>query len=243
MEDTPGNRLKKARIAAGYATPTIAHKRFGWPVSTINAHENGQNNLRPEIAQRYSEAYGVRAEWLLKFSDDGGPDEDAEASEAKPHKGDLVPINVAGVLQAGAFREVDEFVQGERVTIFEPRDKDFPQARQVAFDVDGDSMNDLKPRPIMPGDRVVCVDYEDLKGRVPIRDGMVVVVEQVRDGGHLREWSVKQVEYYPDRIEFCPRSTNPKHKPIVVPHDRQADDGRMVQILALVRRVTNEVPL
>ena len=242
MSETSGQRLKQARIAAGFATPTMAHRRFGWPVSTINAHENGQNNLRPPIAERYADAYGVRPEWLLMLRDDGGPGESANELTLIS-AGDLVPVRIAGTLEAGAFREVDEFIQLEPVTIFEPRDPRFPNARMMGFDVAGDSMNDLKPRPIIPGDRVVCIDFEDLRGRVPLRDGMVVVVEQVRDGGHLREWSVKQLEYHADRVEFWPRSTNPKHKPIVVPHNFEADDGRTVSILALVRRVTNELPL
>lgn len=76
-----------------------------------------------------------------------------------------------------------------------------------------------------------------------VRDGMVVVVERTRDGGHTREWSIKQVELYEDRIEFCPRSTNPKHKPIVVKRDALADEGVSVEIIGLVRRVINEFPL
>jgi len=102
-------------------------------------------------------------------------------------------------------------------------------------------MNKLEPRPILAGDRIVCVDFDDLDNRVPLRDGMVVVVERTRDAGFLREWSVKQLEFYEDRVEFHPRSTNPRHKPIVIPRDYQADDGQEVRILALVRRIVNEL--
>jgi hypothetical protein len=165
------------------------------------------------------------------------------APELTPVAGDLVPVRVAGTVQAGSFREVDEFVQTEFVTIYETRDPQFPDARLGAFNVAGDSMNNLKPRPILPGDRVITIDFDDLRGRVPLRDGMIVVVEQVRDGGHLREWSVKQIEFYDDRIEFHPRSTNPRHKPIVVAHDPRADDGRSVRVLALVRGIRSEVAI
>jgi hypothetical protein len=103
-------------------------------------------------------------------------------------------------------------------------------------------MNVLKPHPIMPGSRVVGVDYDDVASQVPLRDGLVVVVERSRDGGHSREFSVKQVEFYPDRIEFHPRSTNPKHKPIVVEHDAWADGGVTVRIAALVRTTINDMP-
>ena len=168
-------------------------------------------------------------------------------SEVTPMNGDLVPVHVSGVTEAGAFREASEFVESERVTIYEPRDREFPHARQGAWDVAGDSMNALvikgQPRPILPGDRVVTIDFDDLEGRLPLQDDMVVIVEQVRDGGHLREWSVKQLEIHDDRFEFHPRSTNPRHKPIVVKRDLKSDDGRSVRILALVRGIRSEVRL
>ncbi|WP_245259729.1 S24 family peptidase [Methylopila sp. 73B] len=165
----------------------------------------------------------------------------SSGSELTLFEGDLIPVRVVGVVEAGAFREANEFVEVEHVTIYEPRDPKFPRARLFALDVDGDSMNDLKPRPILEGDRVICVDFDDLGGRVPIQNGMVVVVEQTRDGGHLREWSVKQVEWHDDETWFCPRSTNPKHKPIKVKRDYAADDGREVRLMGLVRAVRSEM--
>jgi hypothetical protein len=71
---------------------------------------------------------------------------------------------------------------------------------------------------------------------------MVVVVQRTRDGGHLREWSIKQIEFYEDRIEFHPRSTNSKHKPIVVPHDYQADEGTAIEIIGLLRMTMTSYP-
>lgn len=147
----------------------------------------------------------------------------------------FVLAKVAGKVEAGSFREVDDFNQSEPETFLVPRDPEFPSARVLAFDVSGDSMNALSPMPIPPGYRAICVAYEDIADRVPLRNGMVVVVQRTREGGHIREWSIKQVEFYADRIEFHPRSTNAKHKPIVVPHDYQADDGTSVEVIALVR--------
>lgn len=156
--------------------------------------------------------------------------------------GGLTEGVVAGLVEAGAFREVDEFDQSDRQRVAIPRDDKFPNARQMLFDVAGDSMNDLKPRPILPGDRLVTISYEDVGHLIELKSGMVVVVQRERDGGHFREWSVKQLELYPDRSEFHPRSTNPKHKPIIIRQDHEADDGVTVQVIALVRRVMNEMP-
>ncbi|MBD3845964.1 peptidase S24 [Bosea sp. SSUT16] len=156
-------------------------------------------------------------------------------------EGRLLPVTVVGPVQAGAFIPIDEFDQSEPEIFYEPADPDFPRARRTAFDVIGDSMNRLEPAPILPGSRVIGVNYEDIG--IPLRDKMVVVVQQERDGGHLREWSVKQIELLDEEIVFHPRSSNPRHKPIVVPRNLKPDDGRQVQILALVREIKNRVPV
>lgn len=156
-------------------------------------------------------------------------------------EGRLLPVTVVGPVQAGAFIPIDEFDQSEPETFYEPADPDFPRARRTAFDVIGDSMNRLEPSPILPGSRVIGVNYDDIG--IPLRDNMVVVVQQERDAGHLREWSVKQIELQDEHILFHPRSSNPRHKPIIVPRDLRADDGRQVRILALVREIKNRVPV
>lgn len=187
----------------------------------------------------------IAADEMIAISEITGFPLPKEAAPAPPRQiiatdTRVIDIPVVGIVEAGAFRQAEDIYQDDPVMIQAPADPDFPHARITAWDVAGDSMNALKPRPIFPGDRVIGINFEDLDNRVPLRDGMVVVVEQVRDGGHIREWSVKQIELYDDRIEFHPRSTSAKHKPIVVKRDLWADDGREVSILALVRRVTNE---
>lgn len=153
---------------------------------------------------------------------------------------DLAPLPVAGRVAAGVFLEVDDLDQSEVKWLSLPPDPQFPHARRMAFDVEGDSMNNLRPRPILDGDRAVCLAFEDIADQIKIRNGMVVVVQRTRDGGHTREWSLKQIEYFEDRIEFCPRSTNPKYRPIVVNHDYQADEGVEVEIIALLRNVISQ---
>lgn len=202
----------------------------------ISQLENGLNNSTkslPDLAR----ALGVSVSEI-----------DPTYSQVEPSENELspvgvVPVPVVGAVEAGTFREVDEFGQDAPAEIAVPVDSRFPRARQMAFDVSGDSMNDLKPRPILPGDRAVCVAYEDIAHEATLRDGMVVVVERTRDGGHTREWSIKQVEIYADRTEFAPRSHNPKHKPIVIHRNMEADNGERVEVIALVRRIVNDLPL
>lgn len=149
----------------------------------------------------------------------------------------LVTGALVGAVRAGSWREVDELDQRERPKIVLPADPDFPNAQVLVFEVEGDSMNDLSPVPLRQGAHVVCLAYRDIERYYPPRDGMVVVIERRRGAGHLREWSVKQVELHEDRIEFHPRSTNQEHKPIIIQMDAHADDGVEVEIIGLVRDI------
>lgn len=62
---TMAGRLKLARQQAGFKTATAAIDHFLWNPSSYRAHENGQNNYKIKDAQKYAEAYGVLAVWLL----------------------------------------------------------------------------------------------------------------------------------------------------------------------------------
>lgn len=150
---------------------------------------------------------------------------------------------VVATVEAGAWREVDEFDQSDPEWIAVPPDDKYPDATQDVYNVAGDSMNALEPHPITPGSRIVAVRYDEIAARAPLRDGLVVVVRRSRNDGQERELTVKQVAWFNDRIEFQPRSSNPKHKPIVVKHDAWEDDGVTVEIVGLVTRIMHDLPL
>ena len=58
-------RLKSARIAAGYAVASDAARAFGWPISTYLGHENGDRSPSRAAAQKYAAAFRIRAGYLL----------------------------------------------------------------------------------------------------------------------------------------------------------------------------------
>ena len=162
-------------------------------------------------------------------------------SAVAPSEQPLVMALYGGVVEAGTFREVDEFSDLPPPRVSSVRDKEFPFANLLVFDVRGDSMNALTPVPITDGSQITAIEFESLNGRVVPYSGMTVVIERTRDGGHLRELSVKQIEIYEDRWEYHPRSNNDRHKPIVVSHDMDPDDGTTVRILAWVRKIMLDI--
>lgn len=63
---TIGDRLKKARIAAGYESAAAAARAMG-DVSrfTYSQHENATRGIPRDAAIRYARFFGVSVEWLL----------------------------------------------------------------------------------------------------------------------------------------------------------------------------------
>ena len=193
-----------------------------------------KRSVRGENLAKLAKALESTTDYLL--GGDGAP-----GAALQLERSDLIPASKAfssyaplrGNIQAGVWLEAEVFDDDLGEAISAPRDPDFPHARQVAFRVRGESMNNANPTPIQDGDFVICVMFEDIG--LELRSGMVVVVERTRDAGHSRERSLKEVRIFDDRIEFCPRSTDSRFKPIVVARDLAADDGTKVQILALLR--------
>jgi hypothetical protein len=60
----PHERLREARIAAGYETAAAAATAMGIRVPTYTHHENGRNSLS-RSGPRYASFFRVSLEWLL----------------------------------------------------------------------------------------------------------------------------------------------------------------------------------
>lgn len=234
----------------------------GWKVSTYAAHENGQNEFDPATAREYAKAFGFEPLWLLlgegprkpqpkglgpiysldEFEAQSMPfikgevsEERLRADQLRRVDGSLSLAKVDGRVQAGAWLEVDIVEEdGHGEVVSAPRDPLFPYARQVAYRVGGDSMNQAD-RPIRDGDFVVCAWFEDTGFSLEDLDGEIVIVQQTIADGQLRERSIKVFCDFPDRVEYQPRSDNPAHKAIVVPKDADPADARRVEVIALHR--------
>lgn len=58
------DRLVRARIAAGYATPEAAAIALGLDHKIYRNHEAGRHRVKPEELKRYAAAFGVSTGWL-----------------------------------------------------------------------------------------------------------------------------------------------------------------------------------
>lgn len=62
---TMGERLRAAREHAGYSSASKAAEALGVTPSSYRAHENGQNEFGPDMAERYGRKFGTTAAYLL----------------------------------------------------------------------------------------------------------------------------------------------------------------------------------
>lgn len=64
----PNERLKRARIEAGYTTAVEAARAFGWNENTYIANENGYAPFSKGASVRYARAFRVELDWLVTGS-------------------------------------------------------------------------------------------------------------------------------------------------------------------------------
>lgn len=147
-------------------------------------------------------------------------------------RSDVVPHPICGVVEAGAFREIDLVSQVEPQTVSLPRDEIYPNAAPMAWEVRGDSM---EQKALIDGTIAYGVNFQETG--LPLQNGMIVVVEQNRGG--LIERSIKAVALFGDRVEFQPRSNNPIHRPIVYKNGDSLSSDAEVRVLTLIRGSAN----
>jgi SOS-response transcriptional repressor LexA len=218
MTDMP-TRLRDARIAAGFDSASSAAQAMGVTVSTYVQHESGARGFPVSRAQRYAKFFRVKPEWLIFGNGE------REAAVLPPT---FTALPLLGRVQAGAWLAIDESSQEEPDMWPAALDRRYPHAPQWLREVQGDSMN---ARNIFPGDLVHLVDLTT--AGISLNTGMIVEVIRSRDGGGLREITLKEVEVTPEGIVLWPRSLNAKWREPVRMGDGSEQDIE-VQITGLL---------
>lgn len=220
MNSTMPDRLREARIKAGFDSAAEAARAFGWEIPAYRHHENGTRAFDVEAAKRYARAFRVNPGWLLAL----------DKVEAAPlQAGRERIVEVTGSVAAGVWQETTEWPQSERFEIV-VGPSPFPKARRFGLRVDGYSMDTI----FAPGTLLDCLSIFDL-GVEPATGDLVIVERQRADG--MRELTVK--EYQRDeagRSWLIPRSSKPEFQtPIEVGlPNPDHDTDEYVQVIAFV---------
>lgn len=223
---TPAERLREARIAAGFESAPAAAEAMGVPGPTYMGHENGSRGFQNRIDQ-YARRFGVEPEWIMWGRGEG--------PKGATRDDGMMPITrwapVVGEVRAGAWAEIpdDEPEPEEFLPIALPG---YERATLYVLRVAGRSMDQYYP----DGSRViVCPAVE-----IGVREGDHVVVRRRR--GMLVETTLKEVVQETDGISLWPRSTDPAYQtPFRLKTARDADEGP--EIIAVVVAVYSVRPM
>jgi transcriptional regulator with XRE-family HTH domain len=142
----------------------------------------------------------------------------------------MVPI--LGPVAAGSWLEVDDHVdetRSNREIVADPR---FPLSAQYGLTSNGESMNRL----FRDQDDLLCLDYRKLRGGPRPESEDVVIVEQLRDGGRLREISAKRLRFTKEGPKLYAESDHPKWRDTVLTPTADNDNEIQVTIQAIVLR-------
>lgn len=215
---TKAERLKRARMDAGFESAQEAADAFGWNPPAYRHHENGTRGFGADAAKKYGRAFKVRPGWLL------GLDHVAKDPALSVDDEDRLVVN--GSVEAGAWR-ASEHWDDERAFIVEGMPSPVRGAKRFGLVVVGLSMNEVYE----PGSVLDCVSI--YKGGVPPKTGDHVIVERVRPDG-LRELTVKEYLEEEGRYWLVPRSTKPEFKPLEYLGPDREQEGETVQVIGFV---------
>lgn len=219
---TVGERLRKARVAAGYSSASAAAEAFGWHPQNVRDHEAERRGVSPDQAERYARAYRSTAEWLLFGRGD---------QTGKPKASGEITLPIRYEVAASGFLERDELPQRPYGFHTVPSVAPYAGTPQWLERVISDSMDLLLP----VGSLVHVVDAITLEYEP--RHGDIVIVERSRAQGALVERTIKQVVLTPAGPELWPRSHNARHQSAISLHDGDgSSDDLTVQIVGKVIR-------
>ena len=211
-------KLKQARISAGFEKAAEAARAFGWNEVTYRSHENGTRGFRVATANKYARAFNFDVNSLLfpNASTPGG------LSRARD---DVVEVPVLG-FRAG--------MGGGGTVIDEKPRASWPVQRQylnrirlgsadlIVVEVEGDSMSPT----LESGDHVLI----NRKDKNPARGGMFAI----HDSDTLVVKRIEKISNSSDPVMFRLISDNEHHNS----YDVIADDTNIIgRIVWFARRI------
>jgi len=186
------DRLKEARIKAGFTSARSAALRHGWNPSTYASHENGQTPVPPKAAKEYALKFKTSPGWIL--TGEGPADQDL-----------VITAPILSWVSAGKLTDLRSIYRMEEI-------EDAPRFRTVglkpsnwiALKVVGSSMD-----RISPPDSIILVDCKDKR----LVANACYVIEDSSTG----EATYKR--YRPDPMRFEPVTFSEGHETIYPEHE------------------------
>lgn len=219
--NTPGERLKSARIAAGFDSARSAAEAHGWNVSTYSGHENGSRQFTIDTAKQYASVFRTSWLWLKEGVGAAQPEREAEvrSSGAILTRGEVA---AGRWLDLGVDLDPSDFEQYP----IAPH-PDYPFRAQYGLIVRGTSIN----RVAAPGEVLHCVDTRE--AGIHPQEGELVIVERRQQQEGRREVTAKRIRVRGTTAILEPDTTDPRWQPIEF-DSTNVDDGHAVEIVALV---------
>ena len=175
--------------------------------SAVSKMALGKRAVAGDEMLAIAEIAGVRAP---------GPD-DALIQIELPDDG----LPVLGAIQAGAWLDTAMIDPASEPEVMQVQpDKRFPRTAQYILWVRGNSMDLDWPE----GSYVTCVDFA--ASGLALKEGQTVHVERRQANGQLVEITLKMVKMEGGKLWLCPRSSDPKWKPL--PLDKRNGDSEII---------------
>lgn len=229
--ETAAQRLREARIRAGYGSAREAAEAFGFTTSTLTSHENNTREYDIATALRYAKAFKVNAGHLLAL-DQIDP---TIAAGPKPTSDQTTLVPWYGKVAAGLWR--DPTFGDEQAPVYMEVDKFAGDVASELFTVtpEGPSMN----LTIAPGSVLVCRRVAfGLKEATP---GDLVIVE--RRNHDLRELTCKRLAMIDGQFALQSESDRPEFsEPIMIglpSEELHVDDE--ITVLGVVLRAVQDL--
>lgn len=252
----PHERLREARLEAGYRSARAAAKRFNWAEATYGAHENGSRKFGLETARDYGRAFKRNPIWIVFGTEDLAavsvddllPHSHADAGENGPpdiptigtetgRRGipeqSIPQLDVTGGMGGGGITIVSDGVAGRNgMTFAAEHVRSFwimpPEILSSIFSRPQDiAAFDVQGDSMYPTLSEGDVVFIDTRHRAPSPPGLYALADEY--GGII----VKRLEIVSRRsdpdVVVRVISDNPRHSPRDLPADELQIVGRVVR--------------
>lgn len=232
MQRFPHERLKLARVAAGWRTAKSFAEAKGIPQSTYALHEGGKRprGLAESVGRYAKELGNCSPEWLLTGQGYGPV---ANGAGAELEGGDvaeaaLTLFNIVGSVESGAWRESPELPDEEQEQVHYEARPEYQGARRFGMRVLGPG----GPSQVyQPGTVLDCISFEGI-ARAPQEGDHVIVYRRGPDD--LIEATVREViRNGVGWVLTALTNHGSNHPPIRVP-DLSTDPNAPVRIVGFV---------